>query len=168
MIAIPLSAQNKNTTTHDIIVKVPSVSLVDFAGDENRLSYSTGSGAQQIITPSTLDKTWLNYSAISDGKTTSVISVNLTNNDLPAEVIIKLTIGPDVGAGGGKLGSPVGTITLSPYPQDIVYGIGSCFTGRGSKKGHQLSYSWEFMEGYEKSEIENLEIGVMYTITTAK
>lgn len=160
--------QYKNTTTNDIIVRIPTVSLVDFAGSEKRSSYASGNGAQQIITPSTLDKTWLNYSSITDGKTTNVISVNLTTHDLPAEVVVKLSVGPDAGAGGGKMGIPAGTIQLTPYPQDIIMEIGSCFTGRGVKKGHQLSYSWEYLEGVDKSEIENLEVGVMFTIANSK
>lgn len=168
VIIAPTNSQDRNTTTNDVTLKVPSISLVDFAGSEKSVSYGTGSGAQQIITPSTLNKTWLNYSCISDGKSTNAISVNLSNDELPAEVQIKLTVGDDVGAGAGKLGTPVGTIILTPYPQDIVIGIGSCYTGKGPNKGHQLSYSWEYVDGVDESDIESLKIGVLYTITTTK
>lgn len=165
-----INAQDKSSVNTQLVFRIPAVSLVDFAGSEKRVSYKSGVGAEQIITPSTLDKTWLNYSSISDGNSTNVISVNLSSGEIPAEIKIKLSVGNDVGAGAGKMGTPVGTIVLSPYPQDIIVGIGSCYTGRGVEKGHRLTYSWEWLPEYEinQSAIENLEIGVIYTITTAK
>lgn len=169
-LSVLVNAQDKNAVNTHIVFKIPAVSLVDFAGSDKRVSYKSGVGAEQIITPSTLDKTWLNYSSISDGLSTNVISVNLSSGEIPAEIMIKLSVGEDVGAGAGNIGTPVGTIVLTPYPQDIIVGIGSCYTGRGIDKGHRLTYSWEWLPQYEinQAAIENLEIGVIYTITTAK
>lgn len=146
------------------------MSIIDFAGSEKRITFIPGKGAEQIITPSTLDKTWLNYSSITEGNTTNIISVNLSSGKLPAEIVIKLTIGESASTGAGKLGRPLGPITLTPYPQDIIIDIGSCYTGRGVQKGHQLSYAWEWQnpEDQEKVTVESIEISVIYTITTTK
>lgn len=153
-----------------LILNIPAVSIIDFAGSVKRITFIPGNGAEQIITPSTLDKTWLNYSSITAENTTNSISVNLSSGRLPAEIVIKLTISESSGTGAGKHGRPLGPITLTPYPQDIIIDIGSCYTGRGVQKGHQLSYSWEWQHPTDQDQtiIENIEIGVTYTITTNK
>ena len=159
-----------NSVKMPIVLSIPSIALVDFAGTDTRVTFISGKGAEQIITPSTLDKTWINYSSIVDGKSTNNISVNLSSMNTPAEIRIKLDVGQDVGAGAGTIGKPIGQITLTPYPQDIITGIGSCYTGRGAQKGHQLIYSWEWLPPYDidHSSIDNIEVSVTYTITTVK
>ena len=160
-----------NSVKMPIVLTIPAVALVDFAGSDTRVTFNSDSkGVEQIITPSTLDKTWINYSSIVDGKSTNNISVNLSSMNTPAEIRIKLDVGKDVGAGAGTIGKPIGQITLTPYPQDIITGIGSCYTGRGAQKGHQLIYSWEWLPPYDidHSSIDNIEVSVTYTITTVK
>jgi len=161
-----LCAQGNNVTSMPVMVRIPSFSLVDFAGSDKRIFFIAGIGAEQIITPSTLDKTWLNYSAIVDGNSTNVISVNISYKNLPAEISVRLNVGESVGTGAGKMGKPVGPILLTSYPQDIIVDIGSCYTGRGTHKGHQLTYSWEWLSPYDidQSTIDNIEIAVTYTI----
>ena len=150
------------------MVRISSFSLVDFAGSDKRTVFISGKGVEQIITPSTLDKTWLNYSSIVDGNSTNVITVNITYNNLPAEISIKLNVGESVGTGAGKTGKPLGPILLTNYPQDIIVDIGSCYTGRGIHKGHQLTYTWEMPSPYifNQSAIDEIEIAVTYTIIT--
>lgn len=162
--------QNKNIVEMPIVFSIPAIALVDFAGSDKRITFISGKGAEQIITPSTLDKTWINYSSIVDGKSTNSISVNFSSGNIPAEIGIKLDVGQDAGAGAGSTGKPIGQITLTPYPQEIITGIGSCYTGRGTQKGHQLIYSWEWLPPYDfdHTSIDNIEISVTYTLTTAK
>ena len=160
-----------NSVKMPIVLSIPAIALVDFAGSDTRVTFNSDSkGIEQIITPSTLDKTWINYSSVVDGKSTNNISVNLSSMNTPPEIRIKLDVGKDVGAGAGTTGKPIGPITLTPYPQDIITGIGSCYTGRGAQKGHQLIYSWEWLPPYDAdhSSIDNIEISVTYTITTVK
>ena len=164
-----VSAQDKNSVTMPLKLSIPAFALFDFAGSDTRFTYLNGKGAEQIITPSTLDKTWINYSSIIVGNSTSSISVNLSSGDLPAEIQIKLDVGQDAGAGGGTTGKPIGQITLTPYPQEIIADIGSCYPGRGTQKGHQLSYSWEWLtpDDVNRSLPDNIEVSVTYTLTTA-
>lgn len=163
-------AQDKNTVEMPIVFSIPTIALVDFAGSDKHISFIPGKGAEQIITPSTLDKTWINYSFIVEGKSTNSISVQISSGTLPAEIRIKLDVGEDVGAGAGTMGKPVGQITLSPYPREIITGIGNCYTGKGIQKGHQLIYSWEWMPPYDidHSSIDKIEIAVIYTLTNSK
>lgn len=165
-----LFGQKNSTVEMPVIISIPAIALLNFAGSDKGLTYIQGKGAEQIITPSTLDKTWINYSSIVDGNSTNTISVNISSGNLPVEVVVKLNVGKDNGAGGGSVGQPTGQVTLSQYPQAIITDIGSCFTGQGIQKGHQLTYSWEWMPPYEynPSIIENFEIAVMYTLTAGK
>ena len=165
-----VSGQNTNVVQMPIVFSIPAIALVDFAGSDRRITYVAGKGAEQIIFPSTLDKTWINYSSIVDGNSTNSISVNLSSDKVPVEIRIKLDISQDAGAGAGKTGKPTGQIILTGYPQEIITGIGSCFTGRGTLKGHQLTYSWEWLPPYDvdHSSIDNIEISVTYTVTSTK
>ena len=164
-----VQAQTKNTVEMPLILSIPTIALIDFAGSDTRITFVEGKGAEQIITPSTLDKTWINYSSIVDGNSTNNISVNFTSLNIPADLRIKLDVGEDAGAGAGTLGKPIHQITLSPYPQEIITGIGSCYTGKGTQKGHQLTYSWEWLTPSEidRSDIDNFEISVTYTLTAS-
>jgi len=163
-------AQAKNKVEMPVVFSIPAIALVDFAGSDPKITFAAGKGAEQVITPSTLGKTWINYSSIIDGNSTNTISVNLSSDNLPAEIGIKLDVGQDVNAGAGKTGKPIGKITLTPYPQEIITGIGSCYTGRGTQKGHQLIYSWDWLPPYDldHTPIENIEVSVTYTLTSTK
>ena len=164
-----VSAQENNVVQLPIKVSIPMVSLVGFAGSGSPNNIS-GKGAVQRVTPSTTDTTWLNYSSVVDNNSTNSLSVNITSGNLPAQVVVKLNVGEDVGAGAGTMGKPVGKITLSEYPQTVITDIGTCYTGQGPKKGHPISYSWEGLASIDEDHalIENLEISVIYTFTTGK
>jgi len=163
-------AQSKNSVDMPIVVSIPPIALVDFAGSDARITYVSGKGTEQIITPSTLDKTWINYSSIVDEKSTNTISVNFTSGNIPPGLRIKLDVGQDAGAGDGITGKPIRQITLTSYPQEIITDIGSCYTGRGAQKGHQLTYSWEWLNSsdIDHSMTDNVEISVTYTVTSVK
>lgn len=164
-----LSAQS-SVVEMPIVLNIPTVSLIDFSGSERKIIFKSGSGAEQIINPSTIGKTWLNYSSIVDGRSTNNISVQIKTGSLPTEVEIMLEIGEDAGAGAGKTGKSAGKIKLTDFPQEIISGIGSCYTGRGTGKGHQLVFSWEWRSPYDKiySNFDNIEIAVIYTLTNTK
>ena len=55
-----VSAQDKNIVEMPIELFMPAIALVDFAGSDTRITFIDGKGVEQIITPSTLDKTWIN------------------------------------------------------------------------------------------------------------
>ena len=162
-----VSAQNKVEVP--VLLSIPTLSLVGFAGSDN-FTYNTGNGAEQIITPSTLDKTWINYSSVVDENSTNIISVSLSPGNYPAEITINLEVGPDAGAGAGTTGMPTGKIALTTQAQEIITGIGSCYTGQGVKKGHQLKYTWDWLPPYDLNHSlnDNMEVSVIYTLTSTK
>lgn len=162
-------AQNNNTAEMAITVSIPAVALIDFVGNGHLITFNSPNQVEQIITPSTLNKTWLNYSSIIENGATNYITVHISSGNLPPESTINLQISEDGGAGAGKMGIPSAQITLSHYPQNIITDIGSCFTGRGSERGHQLTYLWKNIDDYSKSLYSKNEyvITVTYTISSA-
>ncbi|MFM9943589.1 MAG: hypothetical protein ACKVQB_09225, partial [Bacteroidia bacterium] len=45
------------------------------------------------------------------------------------------------GQGAGTTGTPSSIITLSTSDQTLISAIGTCYTGDGTSKGHNLTYS---------------------------
>ncbi|MCK4288170.1 MAG: hypothetical protein KAW86_03105 [Bacteroidales bacterium] len=168
-------AQNNNTAEMSITLKIPAIALIDFVVDGSQMitynySYSEPNQVEQIITPTTGDKTWLNYSSIVKSGLTNYITAHISSGILPADVSLNVLIGADVGAGAGLKGTSIGQIALSTFPQNIITNIGSCYTGRGINKGHQLTYIWENPDSYNYSlnYEEGNAIAVTYTITSTE
>lgn len=175
LININVQGQTQPSSEQSLILGIPVVSLINFAVNDNQVitySYSSNepNNVEQIITPNTKDNTWLNYSSIVNSGSTNYITVSISSGSLPADVSLKVIISEDVGMGSGLVGTPVGEITLTSYPQNIIVNIGSCFTGYGINKGHRLTYVWENPESYNYSNsYENGEpIAVTYTITSTE
>jgi hypothetical protein len=163
-------AQENNQVQMPVRVSIPTVSLVGFAGSGVHTTNMAGKGAVQKITPATLDTTWLNYSSVVDGHSTNSLSASIASGNLPVEVVVKLKIGEDVGAGAGAMGKPTGEIALNEYPQVVVTDIGTCYTGLGPKKGHPITYTWEGLppSRTDHPSEEKIEISVIYTLTSSK
>lgn len=164
-------SQNNNTAEIPLLLSIPPVSLINFAvGGEQLITYSYSflepNNVEQIITPSTGNKTWLNYSSIVNSGATNYITVNISSGNLPAGVTLHVLISEDAGSGSGLTGKTVGEITLSRYPQNIIVNIGSCFTGVGINKGHRLTYIWDNLEN--SNDLNRDPIGVTYTITSTE
>lgn len=166
--SIQTKAQINNTAEMAITVSIPAVALIDFEGDDHLITFNSPKQVKQILSPSSLNKTWLNYSSIIVTGSTNYITVHISSGNLPPESSINLKISEDSGFGAGKMGLPSAQITLSYYPQYIITDIGSCYTGRGSEKGHLLTYIWNNIDDYSKSLYSKDEylITVTYTITS--
>ena len=167
---VPMSvfAQKNNTAQMRLTVSIPALALIDFEGNDRLITFNSPNQVEQIITPATLNQTWLNYSSIIEKGMTNYITVHISSGSLPPESSVYLQIGNDNGAGAGNMGRPATQITLSKYPQNIITNIGSCFTGRGRDKGHQLTYLWNNIEDYKNSlySKDDYVITVTYTITS--
>lgn len=161
-------SQSDNTAEMTVSVSIPAIALIDFEGNDHLITFNSPNQIEQIITPSTLNTTWLNYSSIIEHGSTNYITVHISSGILPNESLINLQIGQDQGEGSGKTGIPSSDIRLSYYPQNIITDIGSCFTGRGIKKGHLLTYQWENIDDYSESLYSKDEytITVTYTISS--
>lgn len=162
------NAQIENTAEMAVTLSIPAVALIDFEGNDNLITFKSPNQVEQIISPSSLNKTWLNYSSIIEKGSTNYITVHISSGNLPPETSINLEISKDSGLGAGKMGVASAQIMLSHYPQNIITDIGSCFTGRGIEKGHLLTYIWNNIDDYSKSlhSKNEYEITVTYTIAS--
>jgi hypothetical protein len=107
------------------------------------LTISAPAEAGSSMTLPTNNTKWVNYTcALSPSATNKTIRAQITSGTLPPGVSLKLQAGAySGGAGGGTTGTSAGLKTLSTSAQAIITGIGRSFTGNGSGKGHQLTYS---------------------------
>lgn len=140
-----LLGQSSNSVDVTLKVSIPEVALVDIQGTTQLTNVNSPNNGQtvsveQVITPSIDNNTWLNYSSIVPEGVSNYISVSIISN-LPSSISIHLSIGDDVNEGNGATGIPSAEITLTDLPKNIITGIGSCYTGRGMNKGHQLFFS---------------------------
>lgn len=168
-----LLGQSSNSVDVPITIAIPGVALVDFQGAKKTITADSPDDGQttveQIIDSSTNNNTWLNYSSIVPEGVSNYISVYISNGDLPPETSLNLIVGDDVNEGKGATGSPSAEITLENYPQNIITGIGSCYTGRGVYKGHQLFFSLiRENSNITKSDNNDYSISVTYTIASTE
>lgn len=163
-----LLAQLKNQVDIPVNVYITPTANFNLVGADLKFSFVKGQGAEQIITPSTIGKMWINYSSVVEWNSTNSICISISSGNLPVEIILKLKVGPESGFGVGKIGKSVGEIILNNYPQAIITEIGTCYTGQGLNRGHPLTFSWEFHLDQDSDilsiEEMNIQVGVTYTI----
>lgn len=165
-------AQNSNTTHVSVDLTLPPVALIGLATvDQQIISHSfsfSSNQVQQVITKTNVDQTWLNYSSVVSTGNANYITANISSGFLPSDVLLHVSVGSPVGSGKGALGTPVGIITLTHDPQNLIVNIGSCYTGVGANNGRLINYSWDNPESYDYylNYQHGKPISVTYTITS--
>ena len=168
----PDEHQASRQDAHVVNVSVPEVFILDVE-PKNATTISlaptapTEAGNALDFSGATNNSLWLNYSSVVENATTTrKVTVQITNGTVPSGVDLKVAAATAVG-GTGTVGTPTGTISLTNLAQDFVTGIGSCYTGDGSSKGHNLTYSFVLEPGnYSKVySTSTTPITVTYTIT---
>ena len=129
-------------SSHVINFGIPKVALVDVEPSSNNTISITATAPTEaglpIVFSGTDSTLWLNYSSII--KTTpNKVSVKASTT-IPG-IDLKVKAGNATQTGDGTYGTAASVITLSTSDQDIVTGIGSCYTGDGVNKGHNLLYT---------------------------
>ncbi len=165
-------SQDNSSNAHIVNVSIPEVFIVDIEpSNATTISLAptapTEAGLGLDFSGATNNSLWLNYSSIVENATTTrKVTVQITSGSVPSGVDLKVAAASAVG-GTGTVGTPAGTITLTSAAQDFVTGIGSCYTGDGTSKGHNLTYSFALQTGnYNKVySISTTPITVTYTIT---
>ena len=179
--AAPAGDNNdNNSASHNVSISIPTVALVDVEGEGNseagtiNLSPDISSleaGSAVDFSTATNSSLWLNYTSIVEGSKKNPkernISVQLDDDkNLPEGISIVLSA-RNASTGQGQKGQAVsGNITLTKNAQDIVTGIGSCYTESGYQKGHQLTYALNMdIDNYADLLADSYEVEITYTIT---
>ena len=176
LIGIPapntFAADNTNDN-HVVTISILEVALLDLENTgsiELEPSKPTEAGAALSFASVSNSDAWLNYSSIvASGKSRNV-TVKLESNNLPTGLVLKVKAAGDAGQGNGTMGSAsASAISLSATGsgQNLVTGIGSCYTGDGETKGHNLTYSLELAS---EADYKNLvqgetDVTIIYTLT---
>lgn len=172
-IIVHISAQQgENTTKLPIQMSILPSATLSLASTEDTTA-SKRNITQQIVTPKSNNETWINYSTVVQEGSSYTICASLSFSDTPGDIVVKMKVSSDAGAGQGKVGIPTETITLSDYPQAIIGKIGTCYTGQGINKGHLVQYIWNIIsDDYEtqklSQDIKDYKIGVIFTFLTGE
>jgi hypothetical protein len=164
-------AQDTKTDNHIITIDIPEVALLDLESSGSKdftMAFLAPSEAGSPVTaPSNNTSVWLNYSSIvtSTGPdATRKVTVKL-NATIPG-VTIQVTAGTETGLGAGTTGTPASAVTLSASDQDLITGIGSCWTDTGANKGHQLTYAVSLTDGSYSSLVNrSTPVTITYTLS---
>lgn len=169
-----LSAQGKQAESHDLTISIPDVALLDLESSNTTsiiLSPESPTTAGLALDFSNIrnNDIWINYSSIVGGSTepSRIVTVAVSST-VPDGLLLKVSASSDAGKGGGTVGTPLGTVNLTTEPQNLITGIGSCYTGDGVTKGHRLSYSLELKDADSYADLDynqSKEITVTYTLT---
>lgn len=172
------SGNDTNEASHRVGITVPTVALVDVegAGENQRISLTpsiSGMEAGEAVNfgSATDNSLWLNYTSIvqkgnGNNIQTRNISAEISDGSLPGGVSLSLTVG-GISTGNGTRGeSTAENKALTSNEQNVVTGIGTCYTESGTNKGRQLTYKLNMNNGdYETLTAGSYEVTVKYTIS---
>lgn len=165
------------SATHSASIKVEDFALLDIEGPGGSTAISlqptTPDEAGLGITfdeDSKDDNLWLNYSSVvASGKTRKVTAK--VDGTLPTGLDLMLKTDSYSGDGKGKNGqvSSDAAQKLTGSETEILKEIGSCYTGDGTKNGHNLEYSLRLQDNdadnYQNLQSGTYNITVTYTIS---
>lgn len=153
----------QTTAGEAVTYSLPAMKLLAVEGDAPSLTFVTPAyGA--AIADATSSGSWLNYTSVIDSTITNKIQVIITGT-VPAGTTLKVAAATAT-TGNGTLGSSPAAVTLSTTDQDLITGIGSCYTGAGPNLGANLTYTWSVTPtGYASlRSTAAADINVTYTI----
>jgi len=182
MVVVP-TGDDTNEASHHVGITVPTVALVDVegadgeAGTINLAPDVSGLEAGESVdfSSATDNSLWLNYTSIvkgnshGDDSNARSISAKISDGSLPGGIKLRLTVG-GISSGNGTRGqSAAKSKELKNNAEDVVTGIGTCYTESGENKGHQLTYSLDMDNGnYQALTAGSYEVTVQYTISEDK
>ena len=167
------TAQNSNSMSHNLNIQIPEVALLSLVSDaETNVDFNTNStniaGGEVNFSSVNNNRIWINYSSIISSTTPRRKVVAMVQGDIPEGVHLKVEASDYSGVGKGRLGKPAGEVELSNQPSDLILDIGSCYTGKGSKNGHYLTYKLEnekSANNYAMISQQETSLNVVYTLT---
>jgi len=174
---------DSNEASHKVEIKVPTVALVDVEGADGEVQSisleptveNLEAGSAVDFSTATDNSLYLQYTSIVAGKENKENSSNTRKitaeisegaSGLPNGLHLLLTAG-GASSGNGKKGQSVADkLELSSKAQDVITGIGSCYTESGKNKGHQLTYTLNMNnENYQTLIADTYQVTVQYTIS---
>lgn len=161
------------TTSGDLIaLNITDYSLIESNNAPVTLTLSNQVVGTALSTVSNSDLI-LKLSSISPEFTTRQITSKIGSGSVPTGTILKVESAACTTINsGGNLGIVSQEITLSTTDQNIITGIGSCYTGNGSNDGYKITYTWgptNVAADYNliKATASSVNVTILYTISAA-
>lgn len=136
-----------STAGDNIALTVPSLALIGTNASTISMSFQPVTNAGARLAAVSNSSLFLKISSLVPSGTFRKITVKLASGTIPGGT--QLTIAPSsctVSNSGGTLGTAVTTpVVLSSADQNLITGIGSCYSGSGSSDGYNMTISWEIV-----------------------
>lgn len=131
------------TAGDQITLGVQDFCLIDTNHAPVAMILSASVAGTQVASVSNSDM-YVKISSVVPGNTNRKITARVSGGTIPAGTRLTLLAAQSVNLnGGGRRGVVVATpIVLSAIDQDLVTGVGSCYTGTGYTDGYRLTYTW--------------------------
>lgn len=163
-----LMAQDTGEAGDVVTYELDAMRILDIEGTAPSLHLIKPDEAGDAVPEVTSALSWINYTSIIATGTTNKVTVVLTKVP-PTWTTLEVVAASHAGTGDGTYGtaSAERTLASASEAQDIITGIGSCWTGTGNANGHQLTYTWGITAGSYASAISvasATDITATYTI----
>ena len=166
---LPALSQNESDNIN-VRFSIPEIAVMDIEPAYNNIEFSVSAssnpGGEPVVEQISGESIWINYSsAINTNGNKRSINAQLLDNSLPSGISFYVEASAASPFGSINQGASTGKVKISSTPRPIISGIGSCFTGDGVNKGHEIKYFLEITD-FDKIESKNNQVfTVMYTIT---
>jgi len=159
-----------NSSNVNVRFSVPEIAVVDVEPDLSDIEFNLNApglaGGEPTVQNVTGESIWLNYtSAVRKNGNHRSINAQISEGNIPEGISFYVEASVPSAFGSQNQGTPVGKVRITDQPHPIITGIGSCFTGDGVGKGHELKYYLEVSDFDQIKSIENQVFTVLYTIT---
>ena len=131
------------TAGDQITLNVSDFCLIDTNHAPVAMTLSASVAGTQVGSVSNSDM-YVKISSIVPGNTNRKITAKMSGGTIPSGTTLTLHAALSTNLNGaGRLGTVTTTpIILSTTDQELVAGIGSCYTGTGYTDGYRLTYVW--------------------------
>lgn len=170
LLVLPAGAQVA-TDNHSVGLTIPEIALLDVEPNTSTISLAltppTEAGLPLTAsTAATNNSKWLNYtSALAPSSTNRTVTVQVTSGTVPSGINLLLQAGSYSGSGAGTTGTSVGQIALNNTAQNLITGIGGCYTGDGSSTGHRLTYTLAISNYAQLNFSQSTNLQITFTIS---
>lgn len=128
------------TAGDQISLQVNNLSLIQTTGGPVVLSLTTATAGMPIASSSN-SSLYIKLTSHNPSGTSRRVMAKIISGTVPSGTRLSLIASPCT-TGGGNRGSVSSAITVSLTDQNIISGIGSCYTGSGTNDGYLLTYTW--------------------------
>lgn len=152
----------------EITLSVNDYSLIETNYAPVSLNFASPQPGNPVVTVSNSDL-YVKLSSIVPGGTHRKMTVQMTSGTVPDGTVLScISAECTTTNSGGKLGVPVTTpVVLSAVDQDLIYQIGTCYTGTGNDDGYQITFTWrpDALSNYHLLKATTTDVTVVFTIS---